>query len=361
MRRRLPAVLLALAVLLPLAAACSASAAASPPGFVGHDGTVLTVDGVPTPLVGINVYNATSNGNCWYDARSTFAGALERVRTETGGRANVVRVWFFQRLATKDGARDWTEFDRVLRTAHEEGFRVIPVLTDQWGACESSNTYKDVAWYRSGYRAAGPDLVPYRDWVREVTTRYRADPTVALWSLVNEAEAGTAKNARCPDGAGAALEAFAADASAVAKAADPNHLVGLGTIGGSQCGVAGDQYSRLHDIPTIDVCEYHDYDPEPLPGTGENSLQSRLAACAALGRPLFVGELGADGDEVGGVDARAALFRAKIEAQVPAGIAGLLLWGWSDRGFGVDDEYGIGPSDPALPVLGDYPLPGLPG
>lgn len=359
MRRRLPALLLAIAGVLGAVAAC-ASASASPPGFVTHDGPAFSVDGRPTSLVGINVYNAASSGNCWYDARATFSGALARVRDETGGRADVVRVWFFQRLATKDGARDWTEFDRVLRTAREQGFKVIPVLADQWGACESDSGYKDVAWYRSGYRSAGADLVSYRDWVAEVTARYRADPTVALWSLVNEAEAGTAKNAPCPDGAAEALSAFTADVSSVAKEADPDHLLGLGTIGGSQCGVAGDRFGRLHELSTIDVCEYHDYDPEPLPGSGENSLQSRIAACTGLGKPLFVGEVGAEADEVGGVDARAAMFREKIDAQVPAGIGGLLLWGWSDNGFGPDDEYGIGPSDPALPVLGDYPGPGSP-
>ena len=45
------------------------------------------------------------------------------------------------------------------------------------------------------------------------------------------------------------------------KSIDPNHLVSLGTIGSGQCGTSGDYYKQLHAIPTIDLCEVHDYDP----------------------------------------------------------------------------------------------------
>ena len=344
------------------AAAASSGGASRPatrPGFLGDDGRSFTLDGRAAPLVGLNIYNAASTGNCWYDMRSQLAGTLDTISTETGGAANVIRVWFFQSLATVDGRRDWSALDRVLATARSRGFMVIPVLTDQWGACEgrggSSGNYKDVTWYERGYREPDPGgTVSYRKWAQEVVGRYRDDPTVALWSLVNEAEARVRRFGECPPGADEALLAFTEDMAAAIKAVDPDHLLGLGTIGGGQCGTAAGDYQRLHASPNIDVCEYHDYEIPAMPGDERNGLQTRLTECAALDKPLFVGESGVVNGEVGGVDGRAEIYRAKLTAQIPAGVAGFLAWGWSATGSAADNNYGIGPGDPSLPVIGRY-------
>ena len=369
-----PVRLLGIVLATVLLASCSGDDAATPddevygppstverpparPGFVGHDGLRLTVDGAPVPLLGVNIYNAASRGNCWYDMRPELGGALETIKNESRGAANTIRVWFFQSLATADGRRDWTQLDRVLVTAREKGFRVVPVLADQWGACEgpggTAGEYKDITWYEEGYRTTDPGgTVSYRDWAQEVTTRYRDDPTVALWSLINEAEAQEGRDGRCPPSAALALQAFTSDVANVVKAADPDHLLGFGTIGGGQCGTSGADYRRLHASPLIDVCEYHDYDVPAIPGDDErNGLRARLADCAALGKPLFVGEAGVLADEVGGVDARADVYRAKLAAQIPAGVAGFLTWGWSITGYPADDGFGIGPGDPSLPIF----------
>lgn len=335
--------------------------AATRPGFVGHDGRRFTIDGRPVPLVGMNIYNAASTGNCWYDMRDRLGPTLDTLAAESGGGIGVIRVWFFQNLATINGGRDWTAFDGVLATAKVKGLRVIPVLTDQWGACEgpigAGERYKSRTWYESGYRQPGHGgAIPYREWVAEVVSRYRDEPTVALWSLVNEAEAAEARSGACRPSAHDALKAFTDDVAAVVKAADPDHLLALGTIGSGQCGSAGSQFPRLHSSPLIDICEYHDYDePEaPMPGDRRNGLATRLDECAALGKPLLVGEAGIDPDAVGGRQRRAELFRKKLDAQLAAGVAGFLAWGWAAPGEMPGDPYGIGPGDPVLSVLGAY-------
>jgi mannan endo-1,4-beta-mannosidase len=364
---RVVALLLACAVM----GACSGSDASAAPrnpraGFVGADADGFVVDGRRTPLVGINVYNAASRGNCWYDMRTRLDGTLETISVESGGAANVIRVWFFQSLATSNGARDWSQLDRVMRTARERGYRVIPVLTDQWGACEgregATGRYKDLAWYQDGYAERDPGgTVSYRDWVREAVARYADDPTVAMWSLVNEPEAGAprAPNRPGPCDAGratTALTQFVGDVGAVVDEVDTDHLVGLGTVGTGQCGTAGDAFTQLHESPLVDVCEYHDYDLEPMPGDSTNGLAAQLRRCDGIGKPLFVGESGVLPDEVGGVEGRADIYRQKLTAQVPAGIAGFLMWGWSPTGYSAEsDEYGIGTGDPSLPVLSEYP------
>lgn len=364
MRRRLrraPARARLVGLVLAVLLLASCGGAWPRPDVVSADGPRFHRGGQGVPLVGVNVYNAASRGNCWYDMRSRLGGTLDRIAEASGGSATVIRVWFFQRLATVEGRRDWTELDRVLATARARGFMVIPVLADQWGACEaddgSGDGYKNRGWYEAGYRKVR-DRMPssYRDWVREVVTRYRDDPTVALWSLVNEAEAAESRSGSCTPRGHRALAAFADDMSAVVQDADPAHLLGLGTIGEGQCGASGDEYRRLHDAPAIDVCEYHDYDePEdPMPGDDTNGLAVRIAECASLGKPLLVGESGIDPDEVGGLESRADLMRAKADAQFRAGAGGFLLWGWVAPGEVSGDPYGIGPGDPVMSVLGAF-------
>ncbi len=330
------------------------------PGFIEAQGTQLTLDGEPFRFTGLNVYNANSDGWCWFEYSDTeFAQAL----IDMGPGVNVIRAWFFQPLATTPaGVRDWTRFDRTLQIAGQHGIRVIVTLTDQWGECGSTgaNPFKDRAWYEGGYETEVlPDAtVPYRDWVSEVVTRYKDDPNVAFWQLINEAEVneviGGVQQA-CPPGNEPAdiLRNWAQDVGGLVKSIDANHLVSLGTIGNGQCGAQGAQYQSVHDIPEIDLCEYHDYGSPSvgIPGDQFNGLQVRLDQCAAIDKPLFVGEAGIDPDEVGGtLQARADAFAAKIDAQFDAGVVGFLAWAWSSMGS-TTDNYDIGPNDPTLDVL----------
>ena len=127
--------------------------------------------------------------------------------------------------------------------------------------------------------------------------------------------------AECSPNAAATLKSFATDVSGLVKSIDPNHLVSLGTIGGGQCGAQGAEYQDVHAVPTIDLCEYHDYQPnDPMPGDQWNGLQVRLDQCNALHKPLFVGETGIKPSDVGGtLRARADALRAKLDAQFSAG------------------------------------------
>ena len=340
--------------------ALPSTAAQAAPGFIEAQGTHLSLDGEPFHFTGLNVYNANSDGWCWFEYNDAeFAQAL----TNMGPGTNVIRAWFFQPLATTAGGqRDWTRFDRTLQIAGQHGVRVIVTLTDQWGECGSTgaNPYKDRGWYEGGYETEVlPDsIVPYRDWVAEVVTRYKDDPNVAFWQLINEAEVneviGGVQQA-CPPGNGPAdiLRSWAQDVGGLVKSIDSNHLVSLGTIGGGQCGAQGAQYESVHDIPEVDLCEYHDYGSPStgIPGDQYNGLQVRLDQCAAIDKPLFIGEAGIIPDDVGGtLQDRADAFAAKIDAQFDAGVVGFLGWAWSALGS-TTDNYDIGPNDPTLDVL----------
>jgi hypothetical protein len=318
-------------------------------------GTNLIVNRQPYRFTGINIYNANSNGWCNYAMDSaTLDSSLTAIST-TGG---VFRAWFFQQLATTGGVRDWTAFDRTMAAARSHGFRVIATLIDQWGDCGASTQpgygYKNAAWYRSGYQQPDPlGTVSYLNWVYEVASRYRNDPTVLAWQLVNEAEVKEGDiNGTCAADAAQVLKNFALNAAGTVKGADPNHLVSLGTIGSGQCGAQGAEYSDVHSPEYIDLCEYHDYSPnEAMPGDAYNGLQLRINQCNALDKPLFIGEAGIKPVDVGGtLPARARAFQAKFDRQFEAGVVGELVWNW-DKNGSLTNNYNIGPDDPALGLL----------
>lgn len=267
-----------------LFAPASAGAEGSP--FVTRQGTQLLLHGKPYRFTGLNIYNANStNDNCWYSMGS--GPILGQSLRQIGRGKEVFRAWFFQSLATKNGRRNWSAFDHTLAVATLHGYRVVVTLANQWPDCEPPNRYKDYGWYQSGYKQPDPSgIVSYRQWVREVVTRYRFLPTVLAWQLMNEAEV-KASDGTCPADGAAVLKAWAADVSGLIKSIDRRHLVSLGTIGSGQCGASFTEYKDVHSVPTIDLCEFHDYgEPlNPMPGDVWNGLAFRLQQCNELSKP----------------------------------------------------------------------------
>jgi len=327
-------------------------------GFVTRSGTHLLLNGHRFRFTGVNIYNANSRNNCWYTLGS--GSALSQSLSQVRRGQEVFRAWFFQSEATRNGVRDWSAFDHTLAAAKAAGLRVIPVLVNQWGQCETwknyADGYKSESWYRSGYRLkpTSPGMPnTYRRWVRQVVTRYRNNPTIMAWQMVNEAEDKTRYGGGCSSTAPASLRSFAADISGLIKSIDKRHLVSIGTIGTGQCGSSGSAYKTLHALPKVDLCEYHDYQPGAMPGDRWNGLATRLAQCAALHKPLFVGESGIRTSGSLSPVQRAAIVGRKLTAQMTAGVVGELLWDWRNAAHGgtADAGYEIGPADPALAVL----------
>jgi len=318
---------------------------------VGRSGTEFTLNGQPWSFTGFNIYQANSRSNCSYSMGT--GGALATALSAIGPGAEVFRAWFFQREATTNGQRDWSAFDHTLAVARAHGVRVIVTLGNQWGSCESTTSqYKWASWYQGGYKTQvlPGTTVAYRQWVQEIVSRYRNDATIAMWQLMNEAEIKLDNTSTC--GNTSDLYNFAADVSGLVKSIDPNHLVSLGTMGAGQCGSKGGDYQRIHSISTIDTCEYHDYGHETtaLP----SNLRSDLAACNALGKPLFVGESGIQAASVGGTLAdRAAAFEAKCAAMFSAGVRGFLVWSWNNAAP-TTRNWPVGPGDPTIKVITGY-------
>lgn len=247
--------------------------------FVAKADTQFSLGGTPFHFVGVNMYNAAGDpaiyscGPWMQNPDEDLQQWLHRAKVESG--ATVVRFWAFQSYTA--GGTDWSALDRVMHAASKEGVKVIPVLENQWDSCTQGGI-KEASWYAGAYqRPYGGYPLSYRDYVRKVVERYRDDPAVFGWMLMNEAESATPDGQQDPD----ALYGFTRDMSAFVHALDTNHLVTVGVSGGpGKPGASGGYYVPLHALPTVDFLTYHDYGNEdaPMPGLPVNLAQPLIAS-----------------------------------------------------------------------------------
>lgn len=302
----------------------------SPPTspFVTSLGTVLSLRGRPFRFVGVNRYNLLAInppggsyrgcGDSWTDDQLT-----QWFSEVNGLGVTVVRFWAFQEF-TASGT-DFSQLDKLLSLAEDYDIKLVPVLENQWSSCTAGG-YKYDTWYQSGYLSPyGGYPISYKDYVGQIVSRYKDDPRILMWQLMNEAEGeDTSGNSDAQ-----ALYNFALDMSAYVKSIDPNHLVSLGTMGGGQPGTQGGDYRWIHSIPSIDLLEYHDYD-EPVSFSAD--LAQRVEDSLALKKPLFVGESGIKSNcsepDCLSPDQRAALFDAKMTAAFDNGVSGYMIWSY---------------------------------
>ncbi len=326
-----------------------------------HNGE-LYLDGEEYTFVGVNAYGAANNENysCGSQANhgdepDAYLDSLFSTLSENG--LNTVRFWAFQ--AFTDNGTDFRTFDRVFHYANLYGMKVIPVLENQWDHCPG-NIYKESDWYGTGYQEPyGGSVLSFPEYVTAVAARYRNEPAIAMWQLMNEAESKPCGQRESCDPtleSTANLLSFAAEMSALIKSVDGNHLVSLGTMSTGQPGTAGRSLFDLHHLETIDVVEAHDYHhPEEALPAGRHSIAAALSLADALGKPFFIGEAGITADSEEEKQERAGLFDAKISALFGRGGDGYLIWEWSNPEY--DRECGgycFSEGDPLLDVLESY-------
>jgi hypothetical protein len=330
--------------------------------FVTAVGLSLYADGRPFRFVGANRYDVASfppGSGKFYCGNAYSDGDLDRLVGELASStgATVLRLWAFQSFTL--GGSDFSMIDRAIATARRHGLRVILTLENEWRDCTqpdpaSSDGRKSGGWYQSGYYAAidGSYAVPYRDYVQQIVARYKDEPAVAMWQLMNEAESSDTD----------ALLQFAGDMAGVVKFIDGNHLLSLGTLGSGQPGTDGANYRRLHAVAGIDVVEAHDYGnaTQALPGAPSstaNSVFADLHDALTLGKPFFVGEAGIPAPApmyMYSYAERAADMDAKLAAHWSHGTVGFLVWSWWDGKSDNAQGWDFNSADPLAAVLAKY-------
>lgn len=297
-------------------------------------------------FIGVNVYSlASSPDPSKYACGPRFSDDdLDRLFGEVkemGGA--VVRFWAFQSFT--EGGTDFSRIDAVIAAAKKHGLLLAPTLENQWEDCTQGG-YKYAEWYRSGHRYEdGYYPRSFREYVELIVERYRDEPAILMWQLLNEAESKTPEDVSDP----AALLAFAIDLSSLVKSIDPNHLVSLGTIGGDQSGTEGSFYMRLHAVPWIDVVEAHEYNAHRRPLTP--SIRNCLAAGRQFKKPCLIGELGMIAHTPEEKLTRAGRVIRQLEAMWEAGVDGALIWSYR-AGDGLNLDFDR--DDPLFDALRDF-------
>ncbi len=342
----------------------------SAPSFVKASGRQLTLDGAPYRFTGINAPDLSTDYNVNYGCGETNSPADVTDLMSSLAPASMVRVWAFQQIAWDKSTNkaDFAVLDRVVNTAAQTGQKLVLVLSHQWGGgCGES--YKTEGWYATGYRQAlndgtalGAQTTPlsYWDWVRTIVARYAASPAVAMWEPVNEPNPTISPSGGCSTTAAATLRQFFDAVGGLIHSLDANHLVSSGLQGSGQCGTAGVEYQTLHQSPGLDVATVHDYysPTVAMPGDQWNGVQVRINQMTQDDKPIFVEEVGINAsDTTAGLPTLAQRrdeIKAKMDAQIPAGMVGYTPWTWSHTVSA--SNYNISTGDPTLTLLHGYVL-----
>lgn len=330
-------------------AALSASCKEVSP-FVRSDGAGgLTLAERPYRFLGVNIYSLSSRPAPHFHCGRVFTDAeVDATMAEVkamGGDA--IRFMAFQPFTR--GGEDWARTDLIMSLARKHGLRLVVTLDSQWGACTGEG-YRAAEWYRVGYRhrpAAGPS---FREYVKMAVRRYRDEPAVLMWQVMNEAESRASKDSGPDDPM--ALYAFAVDMTSLIRSIDKNHLVSFGTIGDGRrrSGAEGSHYSLLHSIPSIDIVEAHLYPSEPPTQIWPSAEGECLDAADTFGKPCVIGEIGLTATTPHAKTERAKSIVARMRDLWSKDVAGILIWSYRSG----DHEKDFDPSDPLYGAFRDF-------
>lgn len=251
-------------------------------------------------------------------------------------RAKVARFFAFQASAGPSGD-DFTLFDTSVRDARRAGVRVQFVLDHGGGGCSQGGA-RDNAWYAGGYQSLdGNYVLSYRDFAESVARRYRDEPTVLGYVLLQStgnAEAST-------------LTSFVTEMGQLLHGVAPNQLLSLDLDWGLTNADGGATYRELQQLPVVDFVDIDDYSYketlEPLDAT-------LLHVLGEIDKPAVVGE-GAfmlDAADDAALVKRADRARERVSSWKEWGLSGALLWAYQPGWSAVSEEFDARPADPLL-------------
>jgi hypothetical protein len=315
------------------------------------DVPVATIAGLPWLVVDGNVIREGAGGrayratgyNCYVGrsdggADGQTLSAASRDQFFASLRANsLVRVWCFQPAAGLTNAQALTQTDAIVASARTYGHRLILGVSDWYGSANDRDGPKNRAWFNAHAWRAVTRANSLQTWAGTVAARYAAEPTVAIYDLMNE-----------PSDEAAAFTAdlllYVREMSAAIKAAAPNALVYTGV--GFPSDVGG-QVPWQQIFQGLDFCAVHDYE-----ATGYlDKARWALLYARNLGKPLIVDEFGVtakgrygawsdtDKDSNGlpavSWEAQARLVHEFLSsAMAVPDVFAALLWSWMDTDTG---------------------------
>lgn len=267
-----------------------------PAGYVYRQGQKLYINGQEWMFAGTNDFSLTG---C-HTGQIVTQAVANQLFAQYDDR-NCIRIWAFQHLGSQSNI--FQAWDRIIAAATAHGVKVIPVLHEGAGYCNSPGYNK--AWYDSGYTST------FLPWIDTFVSRYKNNACIAFWEISNE------PGQNVPGGGMtlASMKGFLDASAARIKQNDPNHLVASGLLAPWYGWIGTAQnYATLHNSPNMDILSLHEYDY----GYNKSILSSHWnrvsEAMEILNKPGYVGEYGCSHNDGNTRAQRAVIAKQKMDA-----------------------------------------------
>jgi endo-1,4-beta-mannosidase len=366
--------------------------------FLTRQGSGLLLDGAPFHEISFDKFDllhqfvVTEHGTWEHDLPHGVPAAEAALRSLHEHGFRVVRVnaspfyagWFNDVFFDADPVRQtqkrrefFAAFDQMLDACDGHGILIVATLL--WNV----DNLGDLGGHSIRVGMTDATSLGRRrveEYIREVVTRYRDRPTIAMWELGNEWNLGADIQWPQFDYTSDELAAYYQQTATLIRSIDSRHLITTGDssprpaamhlLQAVRAGQAVDwtsdssseltDYLRLVNPDPIDVISIHYYDDAMVslggtPGSAEN-LRFFANAAEEIGKPLFIGEIGLDAsvqryDTKPGLD----LLRATLPVIVELGLPLTLYWAFADdRQLGEEDlSLRFGKTDEALMLIED--------
>ncbi|KAJ3045593.1 hypothetical protein HDV00_009250 [Rhizophlyctis rosea] len=313
------------------AAALALSAPAVDAQYVKASGTGFTLNGSSFRFHGTNCYwcSFLTNDN---DIATTYkaiaASGMKVVRIwgwndVTSASGVYYQLWQGSTATVNTGNTGLGRLDANVKAAGSAGLKLVIPMTNNWGDYGGMDVYVK-ALGGSGHSAFYTNTAivnAYKNYVRQVVSRYTTDTAIMSWQLANEP--------RCAGCPASTITNWASTMSSYIKSLDSNHLVSLGdegffnraSGGYAYQGGEGVDFEANLKISTLDYGVMHFYpDSWSLnPTTGAQWAKDHADAGKAVGKPVVW-------EEYGYKTNRGQYLPAWQSAALSNGLAGTQYW-----------------------------------